>query len=65
MTKISFDVDFSEDPEKILQQIQDRAKADRAAESRGPREGEGPRGDVQVPCQGVCGPGGGGRGGEP
>ena len=28
MTKISFDVDFSEDPEKILQQIQDRAKAE-------------------------------------
>jgi hypothetical protein len=28
MTKISFDVDFSEDPEKILKQIQDRAKAE-------------------------------------
>ena len=28
MTKISFDVDFSEDPEKILQQIQERAKAE-------------------------------------
>jgi len=28
MTKISFDVDFSEDPEKILRQIQDRAKAE-------------------------------------
>ena len=28
MTKISFVVDFSEDPEKILQQIQERAKAE-------------------------------------
>ena len=28
MTKISFGVDFSEDPEKILKQIQDRAKAE-------------------------------------
>ena len=28
MTKISFDVDFSEDPEEILKQIQDRAKAE-------------------------------------
>ena len=28
MTKISFDVDFSEDPEKIFKQIQDRAKAE-------------------------------------
>ena len=28
MTKISFDADFSEDPEKILQQIQERAKAE-------------------------------------
>ena len=28
MTKISFDVDFSEDPETILKQIQDRAKAE-------------------------------------
>ena len=28
MTKISFDVDFSKDPEKILQEIQERAKAE-------------------------------------
>jgi len=28
MTKLTFDVDFSEDPEKILKQIQDRAKAE-------------------------------------
>ena len=26
MTKISFDVDFSKDPEQILQEIQERAK---------------------------------------
>jgi len=28
MTKISFDVDFSQDPEKILQEIQKRAEAE-------------------------------------
>ena len=28
MTKISFDVDFSKDPEKILQEIQERARAE-------------------------------------
>ena len=28
MTKISFDVDFSKDPEKILEEIQERAKAE-------------------------------------
>ena len=28
MTKISFDVDFNEDPEKILKDIQERAKAE-------------------------------------
>ena len=28
MTKISFDVDFNQDPEKILQEIQKRAEAE-------------------------------------
>ena len=32
MTKISFDVDFSQDPEKILQEIQKRAEAEVANE---------------------------------
>ena len=28
MTKISFDVDFTKDPEQILKEIQERAKAE-------------------------------------
>ena len=37
MTKISFDVDFSKDPDQILKEIQERAKAE--VEKRESKEG--------------------------